>query len=273
VRRLFTASRPTREAYVGFALAAALLALLVALSLLQLSAPGPANRALRRSLASLTEIDSLLAAHGPSLREQAESSAGEPLSLPDYPLEVVLSTEEVRRPPTEVRDALLGRSAELVYDEGAGAFREEGQSGGISRLSAEGAVRTSLDFLTASSHDALRLTTLALAVLCVALSGGLVLLLRGYRGLTALGATVAAASLLFLLLAVVVRLALSLAGVATDDYITTQLLDLTEDAAWAPLRDGLALGGLGVALMALGLAGSRLSRSEVSGLTTGAPGD
>ena len=52
-----------------------------------------------------------------------------------------------------------------------------------------------------------------------------------------------------------------LAGVATDDYITTQLLDLTEDAAWLPLRDGLALAGLGLALLALGLAGSRLSRA------------
>jgi hypothetical protein len=238
-----------------------LIALLAALSLLQLTAPGTAHRALRRSVASLTEIDSLLAAHELTLRELADASPAEPLSLPDYPLEVVLSAEEARRPPAEVRDLLLDRSAELVYEDGPSAFREEGQAEGVSRLSVEGAVRTGLDFLTASSHDALRLTTLALAVLCGALSGALVLLVRGYRGLTALGATVAAASLLFLLLAAVVRLALGLASVAADDYITTQLLDLTEDAAWLSLRDGLALTGLGLALLALGLAGSRLSRA------------
>jgi hypothetical protein len=204
-------------------------------------------------------MDSLLAAHGPALREQADASPDQPLSLPDYPLEVSLSPEEVRQPPAEVRDALRDRSAELVYEDGPSAFREEGQSGGTSRLSVEGAVRTGLDLLTASSHDGLRVATLALALLCGALSGALVLLARGYRGLTALGATVAAASLLFLLLAVVVRLALFLAGVAADDYITTQLLDLTEDAAWVPLRDGLALGGLGLALLVLGMVGHRLN--------------
>jgi len=253
--------RRAPQTWPAAALAAALLALLAALSLLQLTAAGPAHRALRRSVASLTEIDSLLATHGPALREQAEASPDEPLSLPDYPLEVSLSPEEVRQPPAEVRDLLLDRSAELVYEEGAGAFREEGQSGGTSRLSAEGAVRTGLGFLTASSHDALRVTTLALAVLCGALSGALVLLVRGYRGLTALGATVAAASLLFLLLVAVVRLGLGLAGVAADDYITTQLLHLTKDAAWLPLRDGIALSGLGLTLLGLGLAGSRLSRA------------
>jgi hypothetical protein len=253
--------RRAPQTWTAAALAAALLALLAALSLLQLTAPGPAHRALRRSVASLTEIDSLLATHGPALREQADASPDEPLSLPDYPLEVSLSPEEVRRPPAEVRDLLLDRSAELVYEEGASAFREEGQSGGTSRLSVEGAVRTGLDLLTASSHDGLRLTTLALTVLCGALSGAVVLLARGYRGLTALGATIAAASLLFLLLAVVARVALGLAGVATDDYITTQLLDLTDDAAWLPLRDGIALSGLGLALLALGLVGSRLSRA------------
>jgi hypothetical protein len=239
---------------------AALVALLTALSLLHLSAPGPAHRALRRSVASLTEVDSLLAVQEQPLREQAESSPAGPLALPDYPLQVALSAGES---PVEVRDVLLDRSAELLYEEGAGAFREEGQSGGISRLSVEGAVRTGLDLLTSSSRDALRLTTVALAALCLALSGALVLLVRGYRSLTALGATVAAASLLFLLLAVAVRLVLGLAGWGTDDYITVQLLDLAKGAAWLPIRNGLAFSGLGVALLALGVLGSRLSQPSV----------
>jgi hypothetical protein len=258
---LFGRPRRTPQTWTAAALTAALVALLAALSLLQLTAPGPAHRALRRAVASLTEIDSLLAAHEPALREQADASPGEPLSLPDYPVEVSLSPEEAQRPFADVRDLLLDRSAERAYQDGASAFREEGQSGGISTLSVEGAVRAGLNFLTASHHDAFRTATLALAVLCGALSGALVLLVQGYKGLKLLGTTVAAASLLFLLLAVVVRLALAIAGVAADDYITTQLLDLTQDTAWLPLRDGLALGGLGLALLALGTAGSRLSRA------------
>jgi len=241
-------------------LAMALLALLVALNLLQLTAPGPAHRALGRAVASLTEIDSLLAVHGAALRQQADASPDEPLALADYPLDVSLSPEEAQRPAAEVRDLLLDRSAEQVYQEGSAAFREEGQSGDAPRLSVQRAVRTGLGFLTAGNHDALRWTTLALALVCGVLSGALLLVTRGYGRLGALGGAVAVASLLFLLLAVAVRLVLGLADWGTDDYITVQLLDLAKEAAWLPIRNGLAFSGLGLALMALGVAGSRLGQ-------------
>ena len=263
---LFGWRRHAPQAAMALALATALLALLVALNLLQLTAPGPAHRALRRAVASLTEIDSLLAAHDAVLRQQAEALPGEPLSLPDYPLDVPLSPEEAQRPAVEVRDLLLERSAERVYQEGSAAFREEGQSTDASRLSAQQAVRTGLGFLTASNHDALRWATLVLATVCGVLSVALILVTRGYGRLSALGGAVAAASLLFLLLAIAVRLVLGLAGWGTDDYITVQLLNLSKEAAWLPIRNGLAFGGLGLALLALGLLGSRLSQSASLGL-------
>lgn len=253
------------QAATALGLAMALLALFFALNLLQLTAPGPAHRILRRAVASLTEIDSLLAVHGPALRRQADADPDEPLSLPDYPLDVSLSPQEARQSPAEVRDLLLDRSAEEVYQGGSAAFREEGQPGSAPLLSLRRAVGAGLGFLTAGNHDALRLTTLVLAVLCAALSGALVLLTRGYSRLTGLGAAVAVASLAFLLLAAAVRLALGLAGLATDDYITVELLDLAKETAWLPARNGVALGGLGLALLALGLAGERLSRAEVEG--------
>jgi hypothetical protein len=262
---LFGWRRHVPQAATALALAMALLALLFALNLLQLTAPGPAHRVLRRAVASLTEVDSLLAVHGPALQQEADAGPDEPLSLADYPLDVPLSPGEARRPPTEVRDLLLDRSAEQVYQEGTAAFREEGQSGGAPLLSLRRAVRAGLGFLTAGNHDALRLTTLVLALLCGALSGALVLLTRGYGRLIALGAAVASASLAFLLLAAAVRLALGLAGLATDDYITVELLDLAKETAWLPARNGVALGGLGLALVALGLAGERLSRPGVEG--------
>jgi hypothetical protein len=262
---LFGWRRYTPSAAAALGLAIALLALLFALSLFQLTASGPAHRVLRRAVASLTEIDSLLAVHGPALRQQADASPEEPLSLPDYPLDVPLSPQEVRQPPAEMRDVILDRSAERVYQEGSTAFLAEGKAGSAPRLSVQRAVRTGLGLLTAGDHDALRLTTLVLAVLCGGLSGALVLLTRGYGRLIVLGGAVAGASLLFLLLAAAVRLALSLASRLADDYITVQLLDLAEDVAWLPVRNGLALSGLGLALLALGLVGARLSRSEVRG--------
>jgi len=263
---LFGWRRNAPQAATALALAAALLALLVALNLLQLTAPGPAHRGLRRAVASLTEIDSLLAAHDATLRQQAEASPDEPLSLPDYPLDVPLSPEEAQRPAVEVRDLLLERSAERVYQEGSAAFREEGQSGDAPRLSVQRAVRTGLGFLTAGNHDTLRWATLVLAAGCGVLSGALILVTRGYGRLSALGGAVAAASLFFLLLAMVVRLVLGLAGWGTDDYITVQLLDLSKEAEWLPIRNGLAFSGLGLALLALGLLGSRLSGSAALGL-------
>jgi len=265
---LFGWRRHAPQAATALALATALLALLVALNLLQLTAPGPAHRALRRAVASLTEIDSLLAAHSAALRQQAEASPDELLSLPDYPLDVPLSPEEAQRPAVEVRDLLLERSAERVYQEGSAAFREEGQSGDAPRLSVQRAVRTGLGFLTADNHDTLRWATLVLAAVCGVLSGALILVTRGYGRLNALGGAVAAASLLFLLLAAAVRLVLGLAGWGTDDYITVQLLDLSKEAAWLPIRNGLAFSGLGLALVALGLIGSRLSGSGMEMLPT-----
>jgi hypothetical protein len=255
--------RRNPQGYAALGLVAALLALLISLNLFQLTAPGPAQRVLRRAVASLTEIDSLLAVHEPALREQAEASPSAPLSLPDYPLDVSLSPQEVGQPPTEVRGLLLGRSAEQVYQEGSAAFREEGESAGSSGLSAPGAVHASLGFLTASNHDALRVATLVLAIVCGALSGALALLTRGYGRLTALGAAVAAASVLFLLLTAVVRLALGLATSVSDDYISVQLLDLAKGAAWLPLRNGLIFSGLGLALLVLGVVGHRLDQGTL----------
>jgi len=257
---LFGWRRHAPQAATALGLAMALLALLVALNLLQLTAPGPAHRALRRAVASLTEIDSLLAVHGAALRQQADVSPDEPVALADYPLDVPLSPGEAQRPAVEVRNLLLDRSAEQVYQEGSAAFREEGQSGDAPRLSVQRAVRTGLGFLTAGNHDALRWTTLALALVCGVLSGALLLVTRGYGRLGALGGAVAAASLFFLLLAVAVRLVLSLAGWGTDDYITVQLLDLAKEAAWLPIRNGIAFSGLGLALLALGVVGPRLGQ-------------
>ena len=268
---LFGWRRHAPQVAAALGLATALLALLVALNLLQLTAPGPAHRALRRAVVSLTEIDSLLAVHGAALQRQADASPEEPVSLPDYPLDVSLSPEEARRPETEVRDLLLDRSAERVYQEGTTAFREEGQSGNSPQLSVQSAVRTGLGFLTAGNHDALRWATLGLALVSGVLSGALVLVTRGYGRLSALGGAVAAASLLFLLLAVAVRLVLGLAGWGTDDYITVQLLDLAKGAAWLPIRNGLTFSGLGLALLALGVVGSRLSRSATQGLPAKRP--
>lgn len=257
---LFGWRRRLPQVATGLGLAIALLALLFALTLLQLTAPGPAHRVLGRAVASLTEIDSLLAVHGPALRQQAEASPDEPLSLPDYPLDVPLSPGEAGRPSADVRDLLLERSAERLYEEGPAAFRDEGQSSAAPLLSLRRAVRSGLGFLTAERHDALRAATVVLTIICGALAGILLLANRGYGRLTALGATIAAASLVFLLLVGTARVGLGIASLASDDYITGRLIDLAKETAWLPFRNGIALAGLGLALLALGLLGDRLSR-------------
>ena len=104
----------------GLLLVLALTSLLVAISLAHLTAEGPAKRVLDRSVASLTEIDTLLDQGYEELRATAEEdeeaamerdspacptdasdrAAAEKdeeaaLQLPDFPVQVTLSSEEV----------------------------------------------------------------------------------------------------------------------------------------------------------------------------------
>jgi len=252
----------------GVALVFTLGFLLLFLNAAQLTGRDVANKGLRRALASVTEIDAVLAEGRADLKAKAEESPDEELRLADYPIDVPLTSQQAQELSTpELRDLLLSRSADKVYAEGVSAFREEGRGPSthdIAILSPPGAVRYTVGLLTEDTHDAMRMTTVALTGIAAFLALLLALLSRGYGRLTSVGLATLIASLPFLLFFVTVRFILRLASESEGDYLTTQLYALGKDVAWLPIRTGIAFAVLGLIFLVMGVGFSLLESRRLS---------
>ena len=246
-------------------LSLASLALFLAVDGAQATERAVAQRTLRRAVASLTEADSLAPAVLPQLKEQTASDAQEPLTVPDFPVQVGLTPEEAAGlTPSELREILVERSAAAIYEDGMSVFRADGGPGDPRSLTVAGAIDDGLGFLRERNYDGLRVTVWALAAVCAALAAFIGLVGRGYARLTLIGAALSATAVPLLVLAVGVRFGLRLAADATDDYISSELLRLGQDVSWVPIRNGIAFAGLGLAFLLLGLAGSWLQAPRQS---------
>ena len=234
--------------------------LLLVLSFAHMTAEGPAKRSLGQGIAILTEVDAFLDAHLEALREEAaERDAGDEIELPDFPISVSFTAEEVLGADREgFRALLLSRSTDLVYEDGMSVF-EEDSSTGVNFFSSQGLIRRGMDFLREGPHNALTALTWALAAVAAALTLGLALACRGYGRLVALGTSVSLAALPFLLLAVAARFALRLAADGLDEYLAREFLELVRELTWAPIRNGIILSIGGLLFLALGTALARWS--------------
>jgi len=248
---------------VGLAFVSTLGVLLLAVDATQLSAAGPSHAILRRTVASLTEIDALMAS--PDQVTAGNAGAAPAPRLPAFPIALDLSTAESQDlSPTDLRNAVLDRSADKLYADGFSAFHASDSDGAshIQVLSPPGAVRYTAGLLTRANHDAMRIVLIAVAGLAAILALALMLLSRGYGRLTSFGIAVLAASLPLLVIAAAVRLFLRLAAAHESDYLNAQLYALGRDVAWLPIRNALAFACLGAAFVALGAAFSLLSKSR-----------
>jgi hypothetical protein len=252
----------------GVALVFTLGFLLLFLNAAQLTGRDVAHKGLTRALASITEVDALLADGRADLKAKAAESPDEELRLADYPIDVPLTSQQAQELSTpELRELLLSRSADKVYADGVSAFREEGRGPSthdIAILSPPGAVRYTVGLLTEDTHDAMRMTTAVLTGIAAFLALLLALLSRGYGRLTSLGMATLIASLPFLLFFVTVRFILRLASESEGDYLTAQLYALGKDVAWLPIRTGIAFAGLGVVFVVLGVTFSLLDSRRLS---------
>lgn len=235
--------------------------LLFALAFANVTAEGPARRALRHSLAILTEVDAYLDDHFEPLQQEAARTQEETMTLPDFPVRASFLPEEVRRADREeFRTLLLSRSADLVHEEGTSAFQED-RGGEVSFFSLQGAVRSGMDFLRPTPHRVLTALTIALAAAAGVLALGLLLVSRGYGWLLGLGLSVFLASAPFLVLAVAVRFAFRLAADGVDDYLAREFLTLGQELTWAPIRNGIIFS---VGSGTVAVAGAALARWAAS---------
>jgi len=249
---------------VGLLLVSTLGFLLLSVDAAQLTAPGTAHKALRRTAASLTEIDALIAAREEMVTTSGDNAGSAASVLIGFPINVPLSTQEAQNlSSAELRDVILDRSADRLYNEGFAAFHAGAQgSTDVEILSPPGAVRYTAGLLTKDNHDMARILVAIIAGFAVVLALMLVALSRGYGRLTSIGAAVLVASLPPLLLAVAVRFVLRLASEQEGDYLTAQLYALGRDVAWLPIRNAIAFVCLGAIFLMMGLAFSILSRKR-----------
>lgn len=264
----FRRGRAPLKWFCGVLLVFDVIALLFVLSLANVTSEGAAQRGLAHSVAILTEVDAYLDDHYQSIREQAAApDAGQQIELPDYPIAVSITPQEVLDGDRDAfRALLLERSGAAVYDHGVSVMRE-GRNSDVSFFSTQGAVRTGMDFLRPTPHRVLTYVTIGFAGAAAVLAAGLVLSAGGYGRAAGLGLSVLAGSATFLIFAVAVRFALRVTADGVDDYVAREFVELGQELTWAPIRNGIifAIGGgalfVAGALLArwddLGLAGSR----------------
>jgi hypothetical protein len=247
---------------VGFLLVSTLGILLLSVDAVQLTASGTAHKALRRTVASITEIDALIEDHGQMVTTSPGGDTSAASVLVGFPVDVPLSEREAQSLSTsELRDVVLDRSADRLYAEGFSAFREGTQgSTDVQMLSPPGAVRYTAGLLTEGNHEMMQIILAVVAGFAALLTVAIVLLSRGYGRLTSVGVAVVLASVPLLLLSVAVRFALRLASEEESDYLTAQLYALGRDVAWLPIRNAIAFTCLGVIFLTMGIAFSLLSK-------------
>ena len=94
----------------------------------QVTEPDRVKNYIGFGIAALTEIDQHLFNELPDLKEAVRGSEDTVFLLPNFPLDISLSRNEiVISSRDEIRDLVLTRSSDLVYEEGLASFDRTGQ--------------------------------------------------------------------------------------------------------------------------------------------------
>ncbi len=244
-------------------LVASLLTMLAAYTLARVTSRDSARRILGRAIPEITDFDGSLSAHYDELQSAAASPAGASgFTLTGYPIKAVLYPKDVlNRSPSEVRQTLLTRSADAVYDRGTGAFTANGRPvklGSFMVLSAPWAFNTALNVLNPGFHA--HALSVAKAALIAAVVLGILLLplSRGYNQLVMYGAALLIASLPVLVLSGIGWLTVQLAYGTSLDPLVAGTSDLARDVCWFVVLSYLVYLALALAIVILGLLFERL---------------
>lgn len=251
----------TEFGVVGFVtiLAIALFLLVAAVSVRQATERNEALGLLEHGIATLTEIDLVLAEHRDELRQLVEATDSETVALPGYPLDARLTRDEaLNSSDEELRRLILGRSALLVYEEGVDAFDQTGaQSLGI--LSAERLLESVVGQLSETTNRRAEIASYVLLAVVALAALAVVLRSEGLRSVRNLGIGALAAGIAGVLCVLGVRV---LAGqIGGDDPFVEELRSIFNDLSGVPLRNYVVTGALGLFLIVLSPVLSLVSRT------------
>jgi hypothetical protein len=238
------------QAAYTVALSVLVFLLIAALSTRQVTAEPQARTLLEAGIATVAEIDLVLAEHGADLKALAASSTADPFEVPGYPLPVFVGKAEVANSDTaELRALILERSSALVYAVGLAAFDRTGDQS-LGTFSSEGRLDLLVSWLSADTYDAASLVSVILAGLVGIVTVVLVLRGEGFGRTRALGVA--------LIFAAVPGVALAWGSrwVAqqfwASDPFGDDLTAITDAVSGVPIRNYLTAGALGVALTIVG---------------------
>ena len=268
----FTAARPTPAAQaeatsgrnvakwiVALALFFSLLAFFAMLQVFQITSEGASKRTLERSLAVISEIDVLLDRHYDDLRERANAvQPNETLELEDFPVSVPLAPEEVQtQSRDELRQTLLERGADVMYDDGTGALRDEASTGDVGMFSIGGSIDRALDLLREDVHTVSGIAMTAMGVISLLLAVALAAATRGFGRVVAIGAVALAAAVTLFLVALLGWVSLETSG--GSEYVRVEFTDIFREVAWLPLRNSAILVAVAAFVTAMGAIAARVT--------------
>jgi len=250
-----------REVLLVFLVAAAVFFLIAALSARQVTSPSRATNILRSGIATTTEIDLLLEENLSEMKRAAASADAETWAIPGFPIDVVLSRDEVLTlDQAQVRALVLHRAGALVYDQGLEAFDITGdQSFGL--LSAQWAMDMFIGQLSSSNNSRANIAVLFFGAVVMVGSVLILLFSDAFSGFKRLGAAVATGSAVGLVLT---GIAWFIAGrVGGDDPFMIDLREIIRTVLSAPLRNFLIGIILGTFIFALGPVLALIARHSV----------
>ena len=254
-----TRSSEGRRSMAVVLFAVCMFTLIISLSCRQATEPSAAKNVLQAGLVDLTDIDQLIADEGAALRQFAEDSQEEIITLPDYPLEVQVTRDEVLDSSDEqLRAIVLRRSADLVYDEGIGAFDRTGEQS-VRKLSVQGLLETGVNQLNAKNHS--RATWFVLFSLAGCAVFGVLLSAtgQGWGRMRALGMASAAAAIPCVISFFLLRMLVDAVG--GDDPFIAAYGDIAHAVVGVPVRNAFVVLGVGVGVVAGSVILGRLERT------------
>lgn len=233
--------------------------LIGAMSLRQVSDPGSARKVLSSAVATSTEIDLLLRDHASELRDAARAGI-ERLELPGYPLDVILTRDEVLTlDDIALRRLILDRSSAILYRDGLAALDETGERS-IGTFSSTGLLDLAVGATSESMHDRATIASIVLALLTGLAALGVLVRHEGYARMRSLGlATLVGAGAG---LAVTVGMYFLAGNAWSGDPYSDDIADIVRTVVDVPLRNYAITTALGIVIALLSMVFTRLAARE-----------
>ncbi|MFQ5380782.1 MAG: hypothetical protein ACE5EF_04035 [Dehalococcoidia bacterium] len=232
------------------------------LSIRQITAPSFALPALASGIAAVSDVDRYLADHSAELHESVAGGRTDAVLLRGFPVDVVITPEDLGSESGELRSTVLFRAAARVYEGGSAEFDRTGNQS-LELMSGEYVLATLVDRLNGDTH---RLMGWLAFVSALAAGGGAaMLILQNGRLPAVLGAAVLVGAAPGVVIACLAWLLGGQYGSGADPY-AAEIRSILRAAAGIPVRNFLiaaAAGGLiSASVVVSDLLGGRIGRAS-----------